>query len=241
MSELFKKTSDDLFPFRPLYLNWLNSTYLRPRRAAKKSLLDLRNEYVIIMPINAKEDPQFIFELYSDANLITVCDRGDERAFCDVIVDPINGYWDLPAKTFDMFNRLCEGIHEYKVFIKMDFDIFINKDYLYDVITFMAENSDKRIYFGDNNYVDSEFKQPVMNGKIYAITSKILQDYCTCDIEKPGTGLEDYWLGYTIHNCTDSKNYTQADDIFQYKSHEKEIFHKKYGDYPVKISLGTIR
>ncbi|OLY81000.1 hypothetical protein AYI68_g4901 [Smittium mucronatum] len=235
----FKKTSSKLLDLRKFYNERFNGTFVRPPKRIPKTLLSFRNDYLALIPLSRNEDPSWIKNLYSDLNFVSICDKNDTRELCDMYSPRLYSYYELTKKTFDMFNFFCKsGAHkQYKVILKMDFDLFIDKKYLYEVLDYMVKNNDRRIYFGDPMIVPGE-NGIAMNGKIYGVTSNIIDDYCSCSNPEPESGLEDLWFGYTIGNCIKGKKYSLKDGLLYYNSLEHFIFHKKYKWGNVNYSSG---
>ncbi|OLY77972.1 hypothetical protein AYI68_g7991 [Smittium mucronatum] len=236
------KTSSQLFSYRKFYHEGFNGTFIRPRKVLPPTLLSFRDDYLVLMPLSKNEDPVWSKNLYSDFNFVTICDKNDTRKDCDMHSPRLYNYYELPKKTFDMFNSFCETrAHEqYKVILKMDFDIFIDKQYLYKVIDYMVENHNKRIYFGDPMGRSSDDNNIAMNGKVYGVTSNIISDYCSCTYRKPNTGLEDFWFGYAVGSCVKEKKYNVEDSLLYYHSLEHLIYHKKYQRNNVNYRSGRI-
>ncbi|OMJ09935.1 hypothetical protein AYI70_g10639 [Smittium culicis] len=191
-----------------------------------------------MVPISTYEDPEWMKNVYSDLNFVTICDKGDNREFCDINTERTYDYQELPKKSFDIFNRICGYERQYKVIVKMDFDVFIGKSYLYEVFSFMVENHSMRIYFGDPMGQTTESKGTAMNGKIYAVTSNIISDYCSCNTPEPGKRLEDMWFGQTVVECVKKKGYKPEEQIIYYHSKENLIYHKRYKKNNVDLQAG---
>ncbi|OLY77971.1 hypothetical protein AYI68_g7990 [Smittium mucronatum] len=224
------KTSSQIFSYRKFYHEGFNNTFIRPRKLLPSTLVSLRDDYLAMIPMSKNEDPVWIKNLYSDFNIVTVCDMNDKRDGCDIRTSRNYNYHQLPKKTFDMFNYFCKtrAHRKYKAIFKIDFDLFIDKQYFYKVVEYMVKNYDKRIYFGDPMGHSSDDGNIVMNGKVYGITSNIISDYCSCEHSDPNNGLEDVWFGDALGFCIKRKKYNVEDSVFYYHSLEHLIHHKEY-------------
>ncbi|OMJ15116.1 hypothetical protein AYI69_g8315 [Smittium culicis] len=237
-NELFTKTSSKIFGLRTFYSSLYSSNFVKPYKKVRESLLELSRDVLIIVPIGKLDDPEWIKNVYSDLNVITVCDNDDSREICDVKLPRNYTYKQLPKKTFDTLNLICGSEKQYKVFMKMDFDIFIDKSYMYEVLEFMLENQFSRVYFGDPMEEEREYKGVAMNGKVYAVTSKIVSDYCSCNNRDPDEGYEDSWFGYVIGRCVLKQNLALKDQTIHLHSKEQLIYHKNYINDSVNLFIG---
>ncbi|OLY82755.1 hypothetical protein AYI68_g3116 [Smittium mucronatum] len=224
------KTSSQIFGYRKFYHEGFNDTFIRPRKEFPPTLISFRDEYLALIPMSKNEDPLWIKNVYSDFNIVTVCDKNDKRNGCDIRTSRNYDYNQLPKKSYDMFNYFCRtrAHRKYKAIFKIDFDLFIDKQYFYKVVEYMVKNYDKRIYFGDPMGHSSDDSFIAMNGKVYGVTSNIISDYCSCRHYDPGNGLEDFWFGFTIGKCIKRKKYNVENSLYYYHSLEHLIYHKEY-------------
>ncbi|OLY82963.1 hypothetical protein AYI68_g2908 [Smittium mucronatum] len=197
-------------------------------------IIDLYYQYQIIVPISKRESITFLKNFYSDLNVKVYCDVDDYRDGCDIRSDKSYKYHQLSYKTFDMFNYVCKNFEDFKIYAKMDFDAYIDKNYVYGVLKFISDNSERMIYYGN----------PILrNGKVfnggnfYAISGSLFRDYCSCKIHPPKKPNEDEWFGEVLNNCFYSKNYINETLIYM-KNDMTKILHKHYTDDGVDIKLG---
>ncbi|PVZ97320.1 hypothetical protein BB558_006729 [Smittium angustum] len=200
-------------------------------------LNEIRDDYQVYMPISRNESIEWTKNLNSDINLSVVCDKNDNRIGCDIRTHRNYDYKTLNYKTFDIIKTICKNPRKHKVYMKMDFDIFIDKQYINDVLSFMINNHKKRIYFGDPMANYNGKRKVAMNGKLYAITDTLMNDLCNCKIKTTRPGLEDYWFGRVLHKCLDKKKDKQ-NSIVLFRSNEKLIIHKKLIENSVKLQVG---
>ncbi|PVU96545.1 hypothetical protein BB561_001105 [Smittium simulii] len=198
-------------------------------------IIDLFDEYLFMVPMSKYEDIEFFKNFYSDLNTLIICDVDDNRDECDVNMESSYNYYTLREKTHDIFSKYCKFGKTHKLVAKMDFDAIINKQYLYKVVKFMADNSDKRMYYGN------AFFEPTgiaMGGNFYALTEALLLDYCSCKTPLAYTQAEDLWFGRTINTCVKSKNLTEDEQINYIRNDGTKILHKNYVSNGVKLKLG---
>ncbi|OMH80768.1 hypothetical protein AX774_g5790 [Zancudomyces culisetae] len=203
------------------------------------------SDYAIIVPISPADDIFWIKNLYYGFNVLTVCDKDDPRAqkkhLCDIVLDDNYEYRTLAKKTNDMISKICKTLPRYKTIVKLDFDIVINKSYLVAMLKLMGANPDKRIYFGDPNY-KKDSKVISMNGKVYAFTRRLLEDFCNCtEVPKTKHGMfEDNWFGEALANCALQINqeFNYNDEYIFIFSDESQIYHKEYTGKSVKLRMG---
>ncbi|OLY84417.1 hypothetical protein AYI68_g1418 [Smittium mucronatum] len=200
-------------------------------------LSDLGEEYLVMVPISKVEDIVFLKNFYSDLNIKVICDLDDPREECDHHLPGNYKYGSLDKKTFDLFKYACENFKGYKMYAKMDFDAYLDKNYAYGVIKFMMDNSDKRIYYG-NPYMDKKVKKVFMGGNFYAITSPLMADYCSCNIPTPMSVPEDEWYGNVLTDCTKELNDGKNHQIQYMYNDMKKILHKEYRSSGVHLRLG---
>ncbi|PWA02992.1 hypothetical protein BB558_000861, partial [Smittium angustum] len=89
----------------------------------------LREKYLVMVPISKQESIGFFKNLYSDRNLMTICDADDSRKECDLRLTGNYQYNTLPQKVKEMFSVACNNLRGYKMYAKMDFDAYMKKDY----------------------------------------------------------------------------------------------------------------
>ncbi|OMH81078.1 hypothetical protein AX774_g5471 [Zancudomyces culisetae] len=176
------------------------------------------SDYAIIIPISPADDIFWIKNMYYGFNVLTVCDKDDPRT-----------------------QQICKTLPRYKTIVKLDFDIVINKSYLAAMLKLMGANPDKRIYFGDPNY-KKDSKVISMNGKVYAFTRRLLEDFCNCtEVPKTKHGIfEDNWFGEALANCALQINqeFNYNDEYIFIFSDESQIYHKEYTGKSVKLRMG---
>ncbi|PVU93497.1 hypothetical protein BB561_003251 [Smittium simulii] len=198
-------------------------------------IIDLYDEYLIMVPMSKYEDIDFFKNFYSDLNTLIICDIDDKREGCDVNMESTYNYNTLREKTHDIFSKYCKFGKTHKFLAKMDFDAIINKQYLYKVVKFMADNSDKRMYFGNAFFESTGI---AMGGNFYALTERLVLDYCSCDTPLDHNNAEDLWFGRTINTCVKSKNLTDDEQIYFIRNDGSKIIHKDYVTNGVKLKLG---
>ncbi|OMJ12724.1 hypothetical protein AYI70_g8942 [Smittium culicis] len=121
----------------------------------------------------------------------------------------------------------------------MDFDAYLDKKYVRNVLKFMIDNSEKRIYYG-NPYMKKENNVVFMGGNFYAFTQTLLNDYCTCKIPNIDMDYEDEWFGNVLSACTKSLDGGQKKEIkFMYNDMSK-ILHREYKGKGVELKLGRL-
>ncbi|PVZ97697.1 hypothetical protein BB558_006335 [Smittium angustum] len=219
----------------------LNSNIAFIPRNKKLDMEEIFHEYLIIIPLAKTESIVWLRNLYSDLNLKILCDVDDLRSGCDIRTKNAYTYDTLPLKTYDMMKILCHSKDRYKAIVKMDFDIFINKFYFYNILKFLIKNSSRKIYYGDPMISNRVMMDLSMNGKVYAFTNPVLRDYCSCDIKRPTSGgLEDLWFGNNLIQCINSKNYkNKNEELFLLFSKEHHIYHKSFENNNVKLNTGS--
>ncbi|OLY79505.1 hypothetical protein AYI68_g6424 [Smittium mucronatum] len=198
-------------------------------------IIDLYDQYQIIVPISKWDSIKFLKNFYSDLNIKVYCDADDNRDECDIRSNQTFDYYQLSNKTFDMFNYACKNLQGYKFYAKMDFDTYLDKSYVYGVIKFVSDNSDRRIYYGNPILRSGRIFN---GGNFYAISGSLFRDYCSCDIRHPLHPYEDEWYGEVIKLCFNSKNYKNKNLIYM-KNDETKILHKHYNDDGVDLKLGS--
>ncbi|PVU88225.1 hypothetical protein BB559_005682 [Furculomyces boomerangus] len=156
-----------------------------------------------MIPISKQESIEFFKNLYSDRNVMTICDADDNRKECDLRLTGNYQYNTLPQKVKEMLSVACNSLRGYKMYAKMDFDAYMKKDYVAKVIKFLTDNNERRIYYGNPIYRHDQF---FMGGNFYAFTEQLFNDYCSCDIPEPDNWAEDYWFGRELEKCVKSKN-----------------------------------
>ncbi|OMJ28321.1 hypothetical protein AYI69_g2202 [Smittium culicis] len=231
-------TIDDIFPIRTYKHEGFNGTFIKPPEKKRNSLIELKDDYLMMVPMNKNEDIEWVKNMYSDMNMVTICDSEDKRKGCDVTLKNSYPYEELPKKTLEMFQMLCRNQHDYKVYAKIDFDTFISKEYIYKVFKYMIDNYKKRIYFGDPMNKNDQGNGIAMNGKFYAFTSTVLADFCSCKVPVPSKGLEDMWFGTALSKCYQDKNIDASSQILYLKSKEDLIHHKEYKKKNVDFQIG---
>ncbi|OMH80769.1 hypothetical protein AX774_g5791 [Zancudomyces culisetae] len=205
---------------------------------------DKNSDYAIIIPISPADDIFWIKNLYYGFNVLTVCDKDDPRAqkkhLCDIVLDDNYEYRTLAKKTNDMISKICKTLPRYKTIVKLDFDVVINKKYLVELLNLMIPNGGKRLYFGDPNYKGTN--KVAMNGKVYAFTRRLLEDFCNCtEVPKTRYGMsEDNWFGDTLARCALQKNekFNYNDEYILIISDRYQIHHKEYTKGNVNYKVG---
>ncbi|OMJ08430.1 hypothetical protein AYI70_g11557 [Smittium culicis] len=200
------------------------------------NLADLGQDYLIMVPISKIESITFLRNFYSDLNLLVMCDSDDTRPGCDHHLPGKYEYGTLNMKTFDLIQYACKNFPGYKMYAKMDFDAYLNKDYLHGVIKFISDNNDKRIYYG-NSFMSKEYHVVFMGGNFYAVSGLLMQDLCTCGIPLPDMYLEDHWFGVVVANCTTRFKDDKHEVHYMYNNGDM-IRHKEYKDDGVLVKLG---
>ncbi|OMJ12725.1 hypothetical protein AYI70_g8943 [Smittium culicis] len=186
--------------------------------------------------MSKEESISYLKNVYSDLNIVTLCDFDDKRSGCDHHLPKNYTYDNLNEKMFDIFNYTCRNFPGYKVYAKMDFDAYVNKSYATSVLKFMIDNSEKRIYYG-NPFKKSE-NIVFMGGHFYAFTVPLLNNYCKCNVKKPEMFYEDEWLGHTLNNCTRLLNNGKSNLIHYMYMEEDKILHKEARFKGVKLDMG---
>ncbi|OLY82875.1 hypothetical protein AYI68_g2991 [Smittium mucronatum] len=198
-------------------------------------IIDLYDQYQIIIPISKYESISYLKNFYSDMNILTFCDFDDDRPECDIRSHQNYDYIHLSNKTLDMFDFACKNLPGYKFYAKMDFDTYVDKSYLSGVIKFIADNADKNIYYGNPILRHGR----VFNGgNFYALSGSLFRDYCSCNIHLPKNYNEDEWFGDVLNRCFYSKNPHGTNLYYMYNDMNK-ILHKSFTDGGVSITLGN--
>ncbi|PVU85726.1 hypothetical protein BB559_006850 [Furculomyces boomerangus] len=202
------------------------------------NLYSIYEDYVLMMPLAKTESIRFTKNANSDLNLKTICDADDPRPECDVKTHRNYVYEELPKKTFDMVNLVCNSGLRYKVYAKIDFDVFVNKAYFHDVMKFMIDNHKRKIYYGDIMDSNSASRRIAMNGKFYAITDSLFEELCKCEFKEKDKGLEDFWFGQVLGWCIDKKRFKKGEKMVLLKSDESKVIHKNLYDQNVGLKIG---
>ncbi|PVU88817.1 hypothetical protein BB561_005684 [Smittium simulii] len=214
-SELIKKQNNDLKPLPSLklsdeefhklkfYNEEINGTMLTiPQNLySDRHLTELKEKYLVYMPIASYESIEWVKNYYSDLNFKIICDGNDRRKRCDVNLEKEYTYSNLYLKTYEMMQHFCKNDYKpgkYKFFAKLDFDTVLDKRYLYDVIRYISDNSDRRIYYGFS-WPHEDFVE--MNGQFYAISGKLVDELCSCNMLHPIRTGEDTYFGKALHQC----------------------------------------
>ncbi|PVU84889.1 hypothetical protein BB560_007232 [Smittium megazygosporum] len=208
-----------------------------PKFKAEGDLWDLKGLYHIMVPMSKIEDIKYFKSFYSDLETEMICDGGNKRNGCDSYLKKEYDYFSLKHKTRDIFRRYCNSGQKHKVVAKMDFDtIVIDKKYLYNVLKFMIDNSDRPIYYG--NPFLRDYGGVSMGGNFYALNQKAMEYLCSCKMELSDVFAEDLWFGDVINNCTISKNLEGIDRINYLYNDNNKIIHKDYDAKGVSLRLG---
>ncbi|OLY84855.1 hypothetical protein AYI68_g972 [Smittium mucronatum] len=200
-------------------------------------LTDLGQDYLIMVPLSKVENIVFLRNFYSDLNLVVICDADDNREGCDYHLKGNYEYGTLGQKTFDLFDFACKNFPGYKLYAKMDFDAYLDKNYVHGVLKFMMDNIDKRIYYG-NPYMKHEHMIVFMGGNFYALNAPLMADYCSCKIPDPDMFFEDEWYGHVLTNCTRSIKDGKDHEIHYMYNNMDKILHKEYKAQGVHVKLG---
>ncbi|PWA00997.1 hypothetical protein BB558_002931 [Smittium angustum] len=68
-----------------------------------------------MVPISKQESIEFFKNLYSDLNVMTICDADDNRNECDLRLTGNYQYNTLPQKVKEMFSVACNNLRCYKI------------------------------------------------------------------------------------------------------------------------------
>ncbi|PVU92177.1 hypothetical protein BB559_003814 [Furculomyces boomerangus] len=225
-------------------ISWLNHEInaivlsIRPHLKFIPNLYSIYEDYVLLIPLAKTENINFTKNANSDLNLKTICDVDDPRPECDIKTHRSYVYEELPKKTYDMVNLVCNSGLRYKVYAKIDFDVFVDKAYFHDVMKFMIDNHKRKIFYGDPMNHNSATERMAMNGKFYAVTDTLFDELCGCDFTEREKGLEDSWFGETLGWCVDKKKYKKGEGMVLLKSDESKVIHKTYYNQNVGLKLG---
>ncbi|OMJ08317.1 hypothetical protein AYI69_g11098 [Smittium culicis] len=140
----------------------------------------------------------------------------------------------------DIYNSLCSSVGQYKAYVKIDFDTFIDKKYLHGVFSFLSKNHEKYLYFGDPMHYFFN-RRLVMNGKLYAFSSAVLKEYCNCNSYKVWDHREDFWFGKTMAHCFLDNDAYNNKTMNNFKSDESKIFHKSFNRDGISMKMGFQR
>ncbi|PWA00770.1 hypothetical protein BB558_003203 [Smittium angustum] len=195
----------------------------------------LREQYLIMVPISKQESIGFFKNVYSDLNILIVCDADDNRSECDLQLNGNYEYKLLSHKIKEMLSVACNNLKGYKMYAKMDFDAYLKKDYVANLIKFLIDNNERRIYYGNPIIREDHL---FMSGNFYAFTEQLFNDYCSCKIPRPDVWNEDYWFGKELEKCVKSKNLTKTEGTLHIINDQSKILHKKYTDIGVSLKLG---
>ncbi|PVV05317.1 hypothetical protein BB560_000165 [Smittium megazygosporum] len=241
-SESWKLTDEELY--KQMYFDERNQVYMLPTPVRKHnhSIIELYDDYLITLPIADYESIEWIKNLYSDVNIKVICDGHDNRKGCDIKLDQKYDYNSLYKKTYFSMDYICKNIYnktdkKIKFFAKMDFDVVVNKKYLYSVIKFISDNSHLRIYFGNSSpFRDREGVE--MNGQFYAISGALLDEYCNCDIPEAQGNGEDLWFALALHQCITDKYPPEERKMLYIENSRDWLKHGGYSDKGVELKLG---
>ncbi|OLY80043.1 hypothetical protein AYI68_g5871 [Smittium mucronatum] len=202
----------------------------------KVNEISLKSDYVILIPIAKTESIDFIKNIYSDMNIKFFCDADDTRENCDFRSESKYQYNTLTQKTFDMFNIICNNTLEYKTYLKMDFDAYIDKKYVNSALKLMIDNEEKHLYYGvltDNHNVY------YMQGRFYGTTRRLLQDFCEIKDEVDFFYAEDVWFGNVTQIIRKKiREIGTGKDLIFMGVDETKVIHKKFKDKGVYLHLG---
>ncbi|OMJ19329.1 hypothetical protein AYI69_g6667 [Smittium culicis] len=213
--------------------NKVNTIKLPKEYYGPAKVVDIIDEYQIMVPITTQESITFLNNMYSDMNILTFCDKDDGRNGCDIVSKNKYQYSTLTKKTFDMFNYTCNNLKKYKVYAKMDFDAYVDKSYIHGVLKFMADNSDKYIYYGNPILRNGN----VFNGgNFYALSGAAFEEYCSCNLLSPDYYTEDQWFGDAVRLCLKEKHPEKP--IYYMLNDMDKVLHKEYKDIGVDVKLG---
>lgn len=207
-----------------------------PKYNYTMNMLEIYNDYLLLVPLSGFEDIRFYKSIYRDMNMLFICDKGDERNGCDIYLDKTYDSSTLKEKTFEIFESYCLQEKQFKVVAKVDSGSIIDKFYLYQIVKFMADNSDKRIYFGNPVYLDFG---AAMTSRFYAMTQSLMDEYCSCEHPLLDVESEDMWFGKTLNNCLKSKNYKTGNSINLLTCDLKYIEHNTLEHPGVSIKIGS--
>ncbi|PVV01371.1 hypothetical protein BB560_004209, partial [Smittium megazygosporum] len=238
----WKLTDEELY--KQMYFDERNQVYMLPTPVRKHnhSIIELYDDYLITLPIADYESIEWIKNLYSDVNIKVICDGHDNRKGCDIKLDQKYDYNSLYKKTYFSMDYICKNIYnktdkKIKFFAKMDFDVVVNKKYLYSVIKFISDNSHLRIYFGNSSpFRDREGVE--MNGQFYAISGALLDEYCNCDIPEAQGNGEDLWFALALHQCITDKYPPEERKMLYIENSRDWLKHGGYSDKGVELKLG---
>ncbi|OLY83020.1 hypothetical protein AYI68_g2851 [Smittium mucronatum] len=136
-----------------------------------------------------------------------------------------------------MFSFACKSITGFKVYFKMDFDTYIDKEYMYGATKLMADNSEKNIFFGD---IKTTFEIPYMEGYLYGVTGSLFNKYCQQTSFSPIAYGEDLWFANNIYNVTKGTGPRGKNNIHYMLSDKTKIRHKKMVDKGVYLNMGRL-
>ncbi|PVU95738.1 hypothetical protein BB561_001650 [Smittium simulii] len=203
-----------------------------------RRLTELEEKYLIYMPIAKYESIDWVKNYYSDLNFKTICDVDDGRKRCDVNLEKQYTYDDLRLKTYEMMQKFCKNDHtpgKYKFFAKLDFDTVLDKRYLYDVIRYISDNSDRRIYYG-KTWPQDGFVE--MNGQFYAISGKLVDELCSCNMLYPTRAGEDTYFAEALHQCVRENLLPEDKEIIYIEYNNEYCKHAELNTDGVSLKLG---
>ncbi|OMJ08719.1 hypothetical protein AYI69_g10968 [Smittium culicis] len=134
-----------------------------------------------------------------------------------------------------MFDTICNNYTDYKAIVKVDLDTYFDKNYVLSVLKFLSENSEKRIYFGNPRLYSNKL---YFEGRFYAMTQKLVEDYCKCKPSVPKINPEDVWLSHTIADCLSKDPSVNIENIHHMLNDETKIYHKEYKIKGLHLKLG---
>ncbi|KAJ2803568.1 hypothetical protein H4R20_002841 [Coemansia guatemalensis] len=190
----------------------------------------------VIMPTNNKTDMQFYENNWVADHLFTVCDF--EGPSCSMACNEESTWGSLHRKTRCFVNVIKEAFTDIEFFLKLDDDVFADKDYVLGLIK--KYRGHKRpllishvLKSGDR--INSMFDGARYgNGKFYMFNRRLL-DCIDTNLTFHGRRNEDHMFGAMMRSgCGDKPNVTFV------RENDAHIWHKSYAVKNKYINLAAL-
>ncbi|OLY84909.1 hypothetical protein AYI68_g915 [Smittium mucronatum] len=176
------------------------------------SFLQYYDQVLFLVPFRRDDDEFFLRNLYSDLNIFTVCDNDNFDESCDIVSKKMYPKEESAGKIFHAYNALCDVKNPFKVYVKMDYDVIIDKNRLFPFLEEMLVDSNKVAYFEPDKEDIPNSSQHSL-GKFYAFSHGLMERYCSCNLEPSLTRFEDAWFLDSMIKCLNSKNVEESSRI----------------------------
>ncbi|PVU91823.1 hypothetical protein BB559_001031 [Furculomyces boomerangus] len=176
------------------------------------------DDVVVLVHVKTSDSIFWLRNMYSDVNFLTVCENNKVSDYCDIVSNRKEDQGSSNNHVYYALSTFCSSKQKYKAYVKMDFQILFNKKYVYDILKEFSRNPNKRNYLGyeDNQKTKVNDKEYPLNSRFFAISSKLHEDFCSCNISEPKKDTYDEWFYKSVSECIgkDKIKFTPIDNNF---------------------------